>query len=86
MTDDIFLDKKLLEELKNLTMERLKVMPDTTGVVIGSQEYSKADLLSHVSKADDLGKEIMTMQLEFLRDMASGEIYKDDNTYNQAQA
>ena len=36
MSDNYFQDKELLEQLKKLTVERLRVMPDTTEVAVGS--------------------------------------------------
>lgn len=86
MNDKIFQDKDLLKELQKLTIERLKAMPENTEVAIGSDRYSRNDLMNHVSAADKLGKEIMSIQLEFLQDLASGEIYKDENSYNPPQA
>ena len=43
------------------------------------------DLMGHVSEGDDLGKQIMVMQLEFLQDLASGAIYNDDTTHNASE-
>jgi len=86
MTNSIFQDKELLGKLQGLTVARLKTMPENTRVAIGSQQHSKSDLLGHVSKADELGKQIMIMQLEYLQALASGEIYKDDHTDHPAQA
>lgn len=85
MSDNYFQDKELLEQLKKLTVERLRVMPDTTEVAVGSDRYSKTDLMDHVSEGDDLGKQIMVMQLEFLQDLASGAIYNDDTTHNASE-
>ncbi len=82
MNDQIFQDKDLLEQLKKLTIERLKAMPENTELAIGSDRYSKSDLITHVTAIDDLGKEIMSIQLVFLQDLASGEIYKDENSYH----
>lgn len=78
-------NKEILEKLKKLTLERIKVMPSNTEVVIGSDRYSKEDLIEHVNETDDLGKQIMIMHLEFLQDLSSGEIYKDDNINNTSQ-
>ena len=83
---DVFLDKELLEQLKRLTLARLQIMPSDTELAIGSDRYTKSELVKHVSAADVLGRQMMSMQLEFLRDLASGEIYKDDNLVNTAQA
>ncbi len=82
MNEQIFQDKNLLEQLKRLTLERLKAMPENTELAIGSDSYSKSDLITHVTATDELGKEIMSIQLEFLQDLASGEIYKDENSYH----
>ncbi len=79
-------DEETLEQLRKLTLERLKVMPSDTEVAIGSLEYTKADLIKHVSKADDLGRRVMKIQLEFLQDLASGEIYKNDSSGIAPQA
>lgn len=79
MSDDIFKDKDLLSQLQKLTLERLKAMPKNTEIAIGSDQYSRDDLVQHVLDADDLGQQMMEIQLEFLQDLASGEIYKDDD-------
>lgn len=78
-------NKEILEKLKKLTLERIKVMPSNTEVVIGSDRYSKEDLIEHVNETDDLGKQIMIMHLEFLQDLSSGAIYKDDNIDHTSQ-
>lgn len=83
---NLFDDKELLEELQKLSVERLKVLPDNTEVAIGAFRYSKAAMIQHVQSADSEGKDIMTMQLEFLQDLASGEIYKDDNSFNTSKS
>lgn len=84
MTTNLPEDKELLKQLKGLTLERLKVMPIDTELSIGSTQLSKLDLINAVKRGDKLGEEIMTIQLEFLQDLASGEIYKNDNSYNTA--
>lgn len=84
MNEDLLQDKELLEQIKNLTLERLGSMPENTKLEIGDGQYSRSDLVEHVAMADELGKEIMEIQLEFLQDLASGELYKeDDNSHNQ---
>lgn len=73
-TNDQTLDSKLRE----LVLERLKRIPDDMEMSIGDMDYSKKDLLSHVSEGDDVGKEVIDMQIEFLQDLASGSIYADE--------
>lgn len=85
MNNDLFQDKELLKQLQKLTLERLKVMPGNTELAIGSGRYSQRDLMHHVTKADTVGRQIMTIQLEYLQYLASGEIYKDDHFDNASQ-
>ncbi len=75
---DIFQDTEMLEELKQLVLERLKVMPDTLNIAIGSEELSKQELIKHVAQEDNVGKQIMEMELEFIQDLASGAIYRNE--------
>lgn len=71
------LDKKILEEMQKLVLARLRASSDELTISVGSIEYSKKDMLKSVEEIDDLGKEIIEAQIEYLRDMASGAIYKD---------
>jgi len=66
------------EELKKIVLERLKVMPENLSVSIGNSEYSQDELLKHVEAGDDVGKEIMSVQLKYLRDLASGKIFESE--------
>lgn len=75
---DIFEDPEAVKELKQLVLARIQVMPDTLNMAIGSEALSKKDLINHVKKQDDLGKQIMEMELEFIQDLASGAIYKNE--------
>lgn len=60
-------------EIKKLVLLRLETMPPNMKVSIGSVgELSKEDLIKHVKKEDDLGRQIIDMQLEYLRAMKSG--------------
>lgn len=71
------LDKETLEEMKKLVLARLKASSDELTISVGSTEYSREDMLKSVEDIDDLGKEIIQAQIEYLRDMASGAIYKE---------
>ena len=63
---------------KNLVIARIKAASDDLNVAIGSSEYSKEDLIKSIEKGDDVGKEIIEIQLDYLRDMASGKIYREE--------
>ncbi len=71
------LDKETLEKMKKLVLARLKASSDELTISIGSTEYSKEDMLKSVEDIDELGKEIIQAQIEYLRDMASGAIYNE---------
>ncbi len=73
--EELISDPELKEQFKNLVLERVKVMPDTLCVAVGSVDLTKKELAQHVQEEDDIGRQIMDMELEFLRDMASGAVY-----------
>ena len=66
---------ELREQLKQLVLERLNVMPSSLRVAIGDSSFSMNDLIGHVKEGDDIGKQMIQMDLEFLRDLVSGAIY-----------
>lgn len=66
---------EVLAQMRELTLERLQRMPDTLAVAIGSQDFGKNDLLAHVRSGDEIGRQIIDREMEFLRDSARGTIY-----------
>ena len=73
--NEIISDPELREQLKTLVLERINVMPDTMRIAVGSEEFSKPDLIEHIQQEDEIGRQMMEVDLEFLRDLASGAIY-----------
>lgn len=72
-------DQQLKEDIKNLTIERLKASSEDMQISIGGEEnLSKGELIESVTRGDEIGQEIMDIQVEFLRDMAEGKIYQDE--------
>lgn len=71
-------DLTLTDQLRELVIERLKRLPEDMEMSIGDMDYSKKDLLSHVTEGDSVGMEVVDMQVEFLQDLASGSIYSDE--------
>lgn len=69
------IEPELLEDMKKLVLARIKASSDDLIISVGSKEYSKEDILQSVSEGNEIGMEIIDMQMEFLRDMASGELY-----------
>ncbi len=75
---DIISDPELKEHLKKIVLERVNVMPDTLGIAIGSEHLTKGDLVSHVLGEDEIGKQFMELELEYLQGLASGAIYGNE--------
>lgn len=78
ITKEIETDPELREQLKKLVLARVQVMPDTLGISVGSNKLSREDLVKHVEQEDEVGKQMMEMELEFLRDLASGAVYSHE--------
>lgn len=69
--------EEIHDDIKKLTIARINAMSDELGIVIGTKKYSKKEILNSIEKEDEIGKEIMTIQIEYLRDMAKGTIYNE---------
>lgn len=70
-------DKELQEDIKKLVVARIKAASDDLSISVGSTEYTKGEMLKSVENEDEVGKEIIEIQMEYLRDMASGVIYQE---------
>lgn len=73
---DDYIDKELFEEMKKLVLARMKASTDELIINLGSNEYSKEQLLESVERGDDLGKQIIEIQMDYIRDMANGAFYE----------
>lgn len=78
MDDAVELTKEQKENLKKIVLARLQVMPSDLNISIGGQDIAKKDLVTHVENSDDIGEHLMLTELEFLQDLASGAIYKNE--------
>lgn len=69
------LDKKKLSTLKELVLVRLDVMPPNFKLSVGSKgTFSKKELIEHVKKEDEVGVQIMKMQLRFIEALTTGKL------------
>lgn len=68
-------ESRIDEDLKNLVIERIKASSSDIKVSIGTSEYSKEEMLRNVEEENEIGREIVDIQIEYLRDMAEGAIY-----------
>lgn len=64
--------------LKQIVVERLKRLPSHLQISIGNTSYSGDELITSVNEENALGQKIMNIQLDYLRDLASGKIYLDE--------
>lgn len=71
-------DKKTQEDMRRLVIERIKTASADLGVSIGATEYTQDELVKSVETGNELGQKIIAIQMEYLRDMAEGAIYKDE--------
>ena len=69
------MNDQTLKKLKELVLARLTVMPQDISISIGDKNLDKKALTDHVQSEDEIGKQMMEMELEFLQDPASGAIY-----------
>lgn len=69
-------NSEIQEDIKKLVLARIMATSDDLRIAIGSTEYTKTQMLKSVEAGDEVGKEIMEIQMEYLRDMAQGAIYQ----------
>ncbi|MBI2074366.1 MAG: hypothetical protein HYT83_00840 [Candidatus Levybacteria bacterium] len=70
---------KIQEDIKKLVLARIMAASDDLRIAIGSTEYTKTEMIENVKAGNEVGKEIMEIQMEYLRDMASGAIYQSSS-------
>lgn len=72
-------DRTIQEDVRKLVLERIKVSSKNLRVAVGSDDFkSTEDMLKSVEQGDEAGQRIIDAHMEFLKAMASGEIYSDD--------
>ena len=64
--------------IRQLVLARMRATPKNLKISIGSGEYSTEELLHRIEQGDEIGNQVIEMQMNFLRDMARGEIYNED--------
>lgn len=69
-------ESEVQEDIKKLVLARIMAASDDLRIAIGSTEYSKEEMIERVKAGDKVGREIMEIQMEYLRDMAEGAIYQ----------
>lgn len=65
------------EEIRQLVLARLSTMPDSVCLSIGTKTYTKEQLIQNVEQDTEVGREIMAIDIQYLRDLTSGKIYDE---------
>ena len=74
-------DNSTQEQIKELVLARLQIMPPDANISVGSDgEFSRDELIQHVKKNDNIGKKITEIELEYLRLLKEGVLYA--STFN----
>jgi len=68
--------KELHEKIKSLVIARIRVLGEDISISIGGEDLQKEQMINHINNNDEIGKNIIDTQIEFLRDMASGALYE----------
>lgn len=63
-------------DIKKLVIERLKASSDELEIIVGDLgNYSKEALIKSVEQENELGKEVIEMEMNYLKAIAEGKIY-----------
>ena len=77
-------EEKMDSDVKELVKMRLSTIPKGLSVSIGSWgNFKVEDLIRHVEMEDEIGKSIVEIDMEFLRDLNNGKLYEQIAFDNQ---
>lgn len=72
------LDADIKEQLKQITIARIRTVSSDTKISLGSEDYTVEELVNHVEEDDQIGEEMMQMNWQYLKDLATGAIYNNE--------
>ena len=72
------LDADLKEQLKQITIARIRTVSSDTKISLGSEDYSVEELVNHVEEGDQIGKDMVQMNWQYLKDLAAGALYDNE--------
>lgn len=73
--------QKTDENIRQLVIARLKASSAGLKISIGGKgTFSREDLIKNVEVDNEIGKRVIDIQMEYLRDLASGKIYQNEET------
>lgn len=66
-------NQEISNDIKELVIARLDVLPPNIKVSIGADgEFTKSELIEHVKDGDTIGRQIIEIELTFLRALKDG--------------
>jgi len=72
--------KSINEDIKNLVIARLDVMPSNYKLSIGNEgTFTKRELIEHVMAEDNIGNQIVKMQFNFIKALTTGKFIQTLN-------
>lgn len=78
MDSNLSQDKALQEYIKELVIARINALSKELEISVGGESVSKEEILKSIKEGNELGQEVIAMQLKFLRDIAEGNIYRSE--------
>jgi len=64
---------------KSIALARIQAQSDKIKIHFSSGEtLSKSELISNIENETEIGKKLVDLQINFLKDLASGKLYSDD--------
>jgi hypothetical protein len=69
-------NNELKEQLRDLVIARLSAIPKNLQIAVGASQYTIEELVKSVERGDEVGNKLVAMQVQYLKDLASGEMYK----------
>ncbi|MCK4859583.1 MAG: hypothetical protein KAS87_03375, partial [Candidatus Omnitrophica bacterium] len=65
--------QKISDDLKDLVVARLDVLPSDKKISIGSNgEFTKEELIERVKKGDEIGQKVVELEITFLKALKEG--------------
>ena len=72
------LNQEQKQKLKEIALARARVMPDNVNMAIGGEMLNRGKIIQHIEQEDEIGQTIMTVEWEFLQQLASRAIYQNE--------
>lgn len=68
---------KIDKNQKELVLARIQAYSDDIEIAVGGEKsYSKQEILDNIESETEVGKEIVDIQMNYLRDLVNGNLYK----------